>query len=282
MVEIYSTSLSLTNTPVERHTLPSGRVVSVKREDLCSPHPGPQFSKIRGVYSHLAPRPEEVVGVLDTFHSKAGWAVAQCCKALGKQCIDFFPVYNSDKDGNSLKLRHAQEMVLQHGGILQPLPAGRSAILYHRAKKELAKIALGRGLSYFMIANALKLQESVEETVLEVERTQGDWDNWVVPSSSGTIAAGVIKGLLKSKREPTVWVHLGYTRPESAVIAYLEKASGGCKNIDVRIVDEGYAYKDSVSIKTPFPCNPFYDAKSWLWLDKVDIKGSVLFWNIGA
>lgn len=27
--------------------------ISVKREDLCSPHPGPSFSKIRGVLKHI-------------------------------------------------------------------------------------------------------------------------------------------------------------------------------------------------------------------------------------
>ncbi len=53
--------------------------------------PGPSFSKIRGVVAHIKNRPESVIGVLDTYHSKAGHAVAYVCNHLGRQCVDFWP-----------------------------------------------------------------------------------------------------------------------------------------------------------------------------------------------
>ena len=70
------------NTPVELYQAGNLRV-HVKREDLCCPLPGPSFSKMRGVAAHIANRPEGVIGVLDTFHSKAGWAVSWACSRLG-------------------------------------------------------------------------------------------------------------------------------------------------------------------------------------------------------
>jgi len=60
----------VSGTPVEQ----VDERIWVKREDLCCPLPGPEFAKIRGVYSHIKNRPEDVIGVLDTYHSKAGWA----------------------------------------------------------------------------------------------------------------------------------------------------------------------------------------------------------------
>lgn len=271
------------NTSVEKHSLSCGREIWVKREDLCCPLPGPQFSKIRGVYKHIESRSEKVIGVLDTFHSKAGWAVAYVCKALGRRCVNFYPVYKTDKG-----LRPQQEKSLSFGAELIGISAGRSAILYHRAKKMLPS-------GGYMMPNALKLVESVEETAAEVGRTfRGPSDtvgrtpcfvdHMVVPASSGTIAAGVIKGLAKQNWEGTVWIHLGYDRPRKAVRDYLLKTSGGFGAATVEIVNEGYAYKDSVKAECPFPCNPYYDLKTWKWLDKEISKmdGEVMLWNIGA
>jgi hypothetical protein len=52
----------------------------------------------------------------------------------------------------------------------------------------------------------------------------------------------------------------------------------------VKFVDEGYAYGDRVSGTVPFPCNPYYDAKAWRWLERSasSLAGPVVFWNIGA
>src|SRR5262245_58591009 len=68
----------------------------VKREDLACPPPGPPFSKTRGVYAHVKSRREEVIGVLDTYHSQAGHAVARACEILGKQCWNFYPEFKHE------------------------------------------------------------------------------------------------------------------------------------------------------------------------------------------
>ena len=253
----------------------------VKREDMSCPLPGPCFSKIRGVYARIASRPEKVIGVLDTYHSKAGWAVAYICSILGKECWNFYPHYKDDGD----VLRPQQQTATEMGAKMLPLQAGRSAILYHRAKK-----ATEQGGGY-MMPNALKLYESVEECANEVERS-GDLSHFsdvVISISSATIASGVLKGLHRQKLQPRVWLHKGYDRSTSAIKKYMSKYHPAGWDFPIEFIDEGYGYKDQAKKgdfrAPPFPCNPYYDLKAWRWMDREGLErmnGNVLFWNIGS
>lgn len=269
------------NTPVEVHD-----GIHVKREDLCCPFPGPSFSKMRGVYAHMKNRPEGVIGVLDTFHSKAGWAVSWSGKALGKQVIDFWPRYKAD--GDILVPRVQQRHALHLGAQLCDLPAGRSAILYHRAKKHMADNFPG---SYVM-PNALKLPESVTENAAEAFRTIltdsiPSRGTLVISISSGTVASGVLLGFHQARVlcNYDVKLHMGYSRSKSAVLAYMNKQTGidfelACRSLE--LIDEGYEYSaHSKHPSAPFPCNPFYDAKAWGWLMNNPQKQPTTFWNIG-
>lgn len=256
--------------------------VWVKREDLSSPLPGPSFSKIRGVYARISRRPESTIGVLDTFHSKAGWAVSYICSILGKQCVNFYPRYKEDGDS----LRPQQEMAKSFGAELHPLTAGRSAILYHRAAKEMQ----ARG--GYLMPNALKLEETVEECANEVHRTAGlkEFEHLVISVSSATIATGVMKGFQQAGLRPKVWLHKGYDRSTDSMRQYMAHYQPEGWKFPIEIIDEGYAYKDQAregDFRTPpFPCNPYYDLKAWRWLDREGIQkmgeGRILFWNIGS
>jgi threonine dehydratase len=118
----------LTNTPLELYNV-QGVPVLVKREDLCAPPPGPSFSKVRGVMAHLLTSPEGVIGVLDTYHSKAGQAVAWACRELGKSCVDFWPYYKAEikavGEGGDIALREPQQRARQG----QPsLPSPQAAL----------------------------------------------------------------------------------------------------------------------------------------------------------
>jgi hypothetical protein len=275
--------LTTDGTPVEIFLL-GGRKILVKREDLCCPEPGPSFSKIRGVVAHIQALPPEIthVGCLDTFHSKAGWAVSYVCAFLGKTAVDFWPVYK----GDSLMPpeREQQQRALDHGAVLEPIKAGRSAILYHGAKKTMKeKYPTG-----YLMPNALKLPESITENAAEVHRTELPVEGQLVISvSSGTIAAGVLKGFHERGllAEWDIILHMGYSRSPDALRAYIEKKSGVTLGNNVEIVDEGYGYKDAVKgVEVPFPCNDYYDAKAWKWLEAnvqhFDDR-PILFWNIG-
>ena len=241
----------------------------VKREDLACPPPGPPFSKARGVYARIASRPEKVIGVLDTYHSQAGHAVARACQVLGKKCINYYPEYKNEPGW-----REAQERARELGAELVGLPAGRSCILYHAASR------LTEEIGGYVMPNALKLEESVTETARECPKTH-DFRTVIIPTSSGTIAAGVVKGMGRGVRYV---IHLGYSRPRGAVEKYVREASG-VPDAVLEIVDEGYSYKDVARPgPTPeWPCNAYYDLKAFRWWEKEGRKTykEALLWNIG-
>lgn len=257
-------------TPVEDYTKEYG--LWVKREDRACPPPGPAFSKSRGVYAWVKKQQLDLVGVLDTYHSQAGHSVARACQVLGKQCINYYPEFKYEPGPRGPQLR-AQSL----GATLRGLPAGRSAILFHAARKDVT----ARG--GVMIPNALKLVESVHETAREVPADADRYGTVIVPVSSGTIAAGVIQGFLARSARPKFVLHLGYSRSHDEVTRYVRSFSG-VQYMD--IVDEGYTYKDQSAEgpTPPWPCNPYYDLKAFRWWmreGRLYYFSSVLFWNIG-
>lgn len=302
------------DTPVGRYEV-RGVPILVKREDLCAPFPGPSFSKMRGVVAHIRSRPEPVIGVLDTLHSKAGWCVSYVCSQLGKKCVNFWPKYNADEHaerqhrptaGDSLVYlpRFQQQQARELGATMVALKAGRSAILYHGAKKWLKE---HYGADGYLMPNALKLPESITENAAEAERTAGavlagtsspvlpdeEGTALVISISSGTVASGVLRGLesMSLLERYRVVLHLGYSRSLAAAQEYIAAQSGlpleRVKGFE--FVDEGYGYADAVPLgdPPPFPCNPYYDAKAWRWLTKPSnlerfADHPILFWNIGA
>lgn len=278
-------------TPVEDYTKEFG--LWIKREDLSARAPGPSFSKTRGVFAHLEARPEaQVIGVLDTYHSQAGHAVAHAACELGRKVINFYPEFKHEPGPREPQFRSRAL-----GAELFGLPAGRSSILWHQAKKEL----LRRFPGGYMMPNALKLPEMVAETAREVGRlgTDEHYDTVIIPASSATIAAGVIQGFRFYDLEcsPNFVIHLGYSRSVKAVIDYVKEKIGIPRsNIDERItvIDEGYGYKDKAEKgpTPPWPCNPYYDLKAFRWWMRERDKGryggsavcgfgETLFWNIG-
>lgn len=268
----YARSLLRAQTPVDTIRI-KGRDVYVKREDLCAPDGAPKFSKLRGVAAHLAKRPESVIGVLDTYHSQGGWAVTYLGRKLGKAVVDFYPDFVPGT------LRPMQQQCQVLGAQLQPIKPGRSFILYNQAKKLLRE---GWADAY-MIPNALKLEESVSETAEEVQFVPPQLlaGTWVVSISSGTIAAGVIKGLERANARPRVILHLGYSRTEPGVFKYIRKMAGS--EMPLELIDEGYDYRDAVQYEVGFPCNEYYDLKAYKWLaENLDsLADPVVFWNIG-
>lgn len=269
-INIVAGGMLRVGTPIEDYIADLG--IYVKREDLSCPHPGPPFSKARGVYAWVQKRNEKIIGVLDTSHSQAGWAVARACQVLKKKCINYYPAFKDNPGPHPAQLK--AKML---GAELMPIPAGRSSILYWKARTDCLQ------KSGAMIPNALKLEESVTETALEVP--DDDFDFVLIPASSGTIAAGVISGFADKGRYPTFIIHLGYTRSQDEVAKYLEKMSG-VSSPNLEIIDEGYAYKDMAKPgpTPPWPCNSYYDLKTFRWW-MANREGyedkKVLMWNIG-
>ena len=137
-------------------------------------------------------------------------------------------------------------------------------------------------------------QEMVAETAAEVRATLSysclpERLPVIISASSGTIAAGVIRGFRDAGRNPIFLVHQGYERPDRAIFSYMEKVGGidltPGSDLDVRLINEGYAYSDKAKRGEvpPWPCNEFYDLKAFRWwLAEGRAKyGEALLWNIG-
>lgn len=280
-----SNPMCVERTPVEHYP---DLGLWVKREDLCCPS-GPHFSKTRGVYAHIKNRPEKVIGCLDTSHSQGGWATAQACRLLGKECRVYYPVTKKQRE-EGFPVAPQQAAARDLGADLIPLQAGRSAVLYHSAKKHLANCCA----ETYMMPNALKLPEMIDETIDEVLRTPlPPVELVIISASSGTIAGGVWKGMWQLGFEGTVIVHQGYSRPEPVIRKYMTKMAFGERapldgEVKLEFVDEGYAYGD-LSRGTevpPFPSNKFYDRKAFHWWVRERREGKfdgveALLWNVG-
>jgi hypothetical protein len=279
-------SMCVSGTPLEHHP---DLGLWVKREDLCCPG-GPNFSKARGVWAHIMNRPERIIGVLDTSHSQGGWAVAKACRILGRTCHNFYPWtkkqqldWEAEPMGTPMSVPLVQQKSRELNAILRPLPAGRSAILYHRARAYMQNLQGG-----YMMPNALKLPESVDETARELLQHTPvvDVGCILVSASSGTLAAGVLRGMQALGWDLPLIVHMGYSRPEHAVVSYIRKMAGvDDGSPQVIVVDEGYSYADAARPgATPgFPCNQYYDLKALRWWVAQGRAqwGQALFWNIG-
>jgi len=165
-----------------------------------------------------------------------------------------------------------------------PLVAGMSAILFHQAKAKLLELC---GPDAVMLPNGLKLDETVRATADEVEEftpTELFRGTWVVSISSGTICAGVLKGLEYEPYEQIV-AHMGYSRSQTSAMSYLlEKAGVDREDARICFVDEGYSYANAAIGHCPFPCNAYYDLKAWQWLkgNVHSLVEPIVFWNIGA
>lgn len=269
-------AMCVAGTPLELYPEHS---LLVKREDLSCPG-GPNFSKTRGVWERVASRSEEIIGVLDTGHSQGGWAVARACALLGKQCLLYYPVLKIDRG----QIRSQQLRARELGATLIPMRPHMSAVLWHQARKK------AEGEGGYMMPNALKLFESVEQTAAEVVRTlpllvKASPQTVLVSASSGTIAAGVVRGFRDTGIGQHVIIHMGYSRSHETLRAYVESESGGLGGMRVSYIDEKYTYADKArSGPSPtFPCNEYYDLKAFRWwcAQGVVEHGSALFWNVG-
>jgi len=229
--------------------------------------------------------------VLDTYHSQAGHAVAEACALLGKQTVNFYPVRKAERH-DALK---PQQLAAQANGmaVLHSLPAGRSAILYHQAKKALSAYDDGSGA--YMMPNALKLPEMVTETAAEVRRTLLSTPlpprmPVIIAASSGTIAAGVIAGFRQLGQNPLFIIHQGYDRSEGAIIKYMNRMMGAAVSplglpLNIQLVNEGYNYGEVAKAgpEPLWPCNVYYDLKAFRWWMREGRAhhGEALLWNIG-
>ena len=265
------------------------RFVWVKREDLCTQPPGPPFSKCRGLYVHMKNLRDKkgikIVGYVETPISMAGWGVAWCAKLLGMKAVIYEPQYKQGPPSMMLLHKHHWQ---EFDVILEPVPAGRTCVNQHIAKKLLE---IKYGSSAHLLPIGIPSEETVDETGEEWRRTierYGKFHHTVICVGSGTICAGILK-VLQPDEGQLIGV-LAYSKNlNKKYKSIFNKAHIGNepllrKDLDFQLIDPGWKYTESADIPQIFPCHRYYDLKAWQWLvENLDkLKGRVLFWNIGS
>lgn len=263
------------NTPIERYFLDKGEVF-VKREDLCVSPPAPALAKLRGVNKRLISLKEQginLVGVLDTRISKSAWGVASLAREMGIKVVAYYPHLKSYTE-MPINQKKAQEM----GAEVHPLRGGRTAVLYSWAKKDIEK----RG--GYMMPMGLVVKESIDAVCEEARRTPAQYlgGSIVICVGSGMMIAGVSLALAdKVKAIYGISAGMSTSRQREKI-----KKTGGFSlpmNVEL-ILPDGVDYYSFEGTETPFPCSPYYDKKTWVWLLEHwdQLPKPILFWNIGV
>lgn len=286
-------SYPLQDTPTEVHAI-DGKAFWVKREDLAVPLPGPPFSKVRGVWERLLElktKGVKTVGYTETSISMAGWAIAWACYELGMRCVIFDPQYTKEYyHGHKTHEIHRSKWK-EYGAVIIPIKAGMAKPNYYIGKAILQK----KYSESIMLPLGLPFEETIEQTALQTFKLpvfpREDFATVVVCVGSGTICAGVLRGFDHQKKQIKVYgiacrETLSITKKRDEVLSKAKIVQGGMLGslVDFRLIDLGWEYTDRVQMDTPFPCNPYYDAKALKWLleNHHRLKKPILFWNIGG
>ena len=270
-------------TPTEEYHLGHHKVL-VKREDLCTEGDhAPPFSKMRGVYEHLQALKAAgsmVVGYTETSISMAGWGVAWACHLLNMTAVIFYPIYKSTRPDLELLEKHREKWE-RFGAGIYPILAGRAKVNWYISKKILAR---DFGPEAVMLPLGLPFRETVEQTARQLRiGVRHDFRSLVCCVGSGTICAGLLRGMIPGYgRLYGIMSREGDPKRKKREI---ENKAGQLIPMSgpLKVISPGWRYTQRSRVECPFPCHPYYDLKAWQWLKEniTEVKGPVLFWNIG-
>jgi len=275
--------LVIEKTPIEEYKV-NNLTVYVKREDLSSPFPGPNISKVRGFLLHLLKIKErgyKNVGIVDSLHSRSGWAVSYICSQIKDlTCYEFFP---QRKD---IKLGFNQLMCKHFNARLVPQVNARYSIRYARAKKFMQEIENSYMIPYLNI-----VQENTNETARITREVfeEYNFSTVVVSVGSGATMAGIIKGLSYLNKTNTevlgILADKNVTK-ESRLrnIRKLLEIQNFARLPHIRLINYGFEYNNPEFYPCPFPCDLYYDRKAWRFLCENihKLRQPILFWNLGG
>jgi len=155
------------------------------------------------------------------------------------------------------------------------------SIRYARAKKYM------REQNGLMLADKLRLKTAVEQVshVVMDEDPEYFFGSVVTSVGSGTMIAGIMRGLRKAHLSPQVYgiIVTNEVNPKSRR-RYIREFEPLYWDGNFKLIVGDYKYKETPTITPPFPCDLFYDLKAWDWLVKNihSIPNPILFWNVGG
>lgn len=267
-------------TPIEAYYLDARRV-AVKREDEAMIGAGvtaPRLAKLRGVFDYInktytRERWPGGLAVFDSRISHAGWGVSIIAAQMGIPLTCYFPML---KDAHNYE--HQQHYARDWGARLCPMTAGRTGMVYARAKKD------AEAKERLMLPFGLTVNETLNAHKAIVRGLQ-DYGSIVLATGSGTITSGVLSGF----NGPVIGISPGMSNEKQRRKIRALLAEDDCPDIDARMKrltlhkDPRDYYTPESGLLVPFPCSKWYDRKAWRWLGKHiwTLEDPVLFYNIG-
>jgi 1-aminocyclopropane-1-carboxylate deaminase/D-cysteine desulfhydrase-like pyridoxal-dependent ACC family enzyme len=250
------------STPVETYQV-GGVPVYVKREDMACLPPGPPFAKVRGLQEVLLKlRGEGIrrVAYVDTPTSMAGWGVAYFAYLGGIEAVIFEPQFTEGvlKDMTP----HLVERCREFGAEVRFYHASLYKVVWNSLRKENPDL--------HFLPLGLRFPETVGLVAKEfatVDPKFYEGGSIVLCVSSGTMAAGVLAGLLQRENS-----HLSETKIfgvttdkvsfEKKTRSIWERAQNvlgfSPQHQDTfKLIIPGYRYRDREEFPAPFPCNPW-------------------------
>jgi hypothetical protein len=254
-------------TRVEEYVI-SNKQVFVVRDDLHCQFPGCNNVKARGLFEHLKNIDNEIIGVVDTCVSRAGWCTAWAGSQLNKKVYVYVSQYCAD---DFFRL-----MAKLHGANIVTLRANLSSVMYNMAKKHIGR------LGGYLLPKYLRLRESIEEMVKVASEVLSKYGpkTVVVLVSSGVMASGILKA---AGRDVDVINVTHVTNNFDERLRFMRNMTGR-QDIILKPMP-GYKYgQENYNVRPPFPCDIYYDRWAWQWLvENINsLKEPIAFWNIGG
>lgn len=260
-------------TPVDELRLGT-LAVRVKRDDLAGNDPlAPPLGKLRGLLTAIrASGGATRVGAVDRKPtSRNSWATAYLCKELGIACHAFFS-----------ELGPYQTKALELGADYTILPGLELEALYDAARRKF----YGQYPYYrdFLPVDDCQATALVEDARQEVHRTDRrlllELNTVVIPTGSGGLALGVMRGLIDLDLRPRIVLHFAGSRRRTEYLQGIVDGAGLRREFpEVRLINRT---GDPNTAAPSFPCNPTYELPAWRWMVDTLKDETVLFWNAGG
>lgn len=262
-------------TPVELHKI-NNLSVYVKRDDLMGDNKKlPPWGKMLSIKALIDKLDKNVPIVqLNVFGSWSGWALS----SLANQEVH---VVMPDTKKITEEYRSKIE---SNGGIIKLLRPNMMRILYAQAKnfaieKGFQQLPYAFNDSIYLGLMAKRLYSTLQS---DFEALGSKVDVLIVSSGSGVTLTALSKAL--HRHNPDGQVYSVSVSSVKTVSTVLDKWKVNSPNI--KVLQSEYEFSDMMpNYSVPFPCNQFWDKKTWHWLDhnsKMFKNKTVLFWNLGG
>jgi hypothetical protein len=265
--------------------------VTVVREDMTTPFPAPNNSKVRGIEAYLLRLREEGVKKVasqDTRISRIGWGISWLCNQYDIIHYNFYP----ELSPWSMAVPFYQKMSKHFNGNIIPLHGTFASAFRSLAMKWLVK----NNIEAHYIPIGASVTESVVENAKSISRLSRDLlEGTVVTSvSSGTICSGLWYGMMITKAKGEVHgvlsssFHNRLDKIKKLVLGAdaleRELEFGQLDDTKIKLVDLGFEYREEVKEPPPFPCDMYLDRKAWSYIvnNVHNLKKPILMWNIGG